>query len=247
MRYRYSDPALRTLLCGQYALGTLRGLARRRFEHLLPGDGALRAELRWWEQRLSLLALRRAPVKPRDIVWVELRHRVEQLEQHHRPAIQTTRAPGSGWAWLATAASVVLAAALFINLHQPPPPPQIVVQRVPVEVPAPEPFVAILQPDAKFSAWMVTVTPKNGRVMIKTLRPMPVAAGQSMELWVIAGGKPVSMGVLPESGKLEKAWPASVPFAEGLVLAVSVEPTGGSPTGAPTGPVVTTGTIQQAS
>ena len=240
MRYRYSQPALRKLLCGQYALGTLRGAARRRFEHLLPGDGALRAELRWWEQRLSLLALRHAPVKPRDIVWVELRHRVEQLEQ--RPTTQKPRASATQrWAWLATAASVILATALFVNVRQPPPLPQV------VEVPAPEPFVTVLQPDAKFSAWMVTVTPKSGRVMVKTLRAMPVAAGHSMELWVIAGGKPVSMGVLSESGKQEKSWPASVPFAEGLVLAVSVEPTGGSPTGAPTGPVITTGTIQQAS
>jgi anti-sigma-K factor RskA len=243
MRYRYSQPALRKLLCAQYALGTLRGAARRRFEHLLPGDGSLRAELRWWDQRLSLLALRQAPIKPRDIVWLELRHRIEQTDQR----TAQMRAPSSRrWAWLATAASVVLAIALFITLRQPPIPPQVIVQQVPVEVPAPQPFVAVLQPDAKFSAWMVTVTPKNGHVLIKTLRPMPVAAGHSMELWVIAGKKPVSMGVLPESGRQEKSWPANVPFEEGLVLAVSVEPAGGSPTGVPTGPVVTTGAIQPA-
>lgn len=65
-------------------------------------------------------------------------------------------------------------------------------------------------------------------------------AGQVHELWVIApGAAPVSLGLLAD-GPLQVVYP--VPPA-GWVLAVSLEPTGGSPTGAPTGPVLMTAEI----
>jgi anti-sigma-K factor RskA len=40
--------------------------------------------------------------------------------------------------------------------------------------------------------------------------------------------------------------PGGLPFAAGATVAVSLEPAGGSPTGQPTGPVVTTATVLQA-
>lgn len=70
--------------------------------------------------------------------------------------------------------------------------------------------------------------------------------GTVRELWLIAGDKaPVSMGLLPDDA------PARLPVAQdiatqldGAILAISVEPPGGSPTGAPTGPVIATGAVQ---
>lgn len=71
-------------------------------------------------------------------------------------------------------------------------------------------------------------------------------AGTVRELWLIAGDNaPVSMGVLPDAA------PARLPVSQdvaaqldGAVLAISVEPPGGSPTGAPTGPVIATGAVE---
>jgi anti-sigma-K factor RskA len=64
--------------------------------------------------------------------------------------------------------------------------------------------------------------------------------GQVHELWVIApGANPVSLGLLQDA-PLVVTYP--VPPA-GFVLAVSVEPAGGSPTGQPTGPVILTAEI----
>lgn len=62
-------------------------------------------------------------------------------------------------------------------------------------------------------------------------------AGQVHELWIIApNAAPVSLGLL-DSLPLAVAYPKP---PAGWVLAVSVEPAGGSPTGAPTGPVILT-------
>ncbi len=66
------------------------------------------------------------------------------------------------------------------------------------------------------------------------------AAGQDHELWIIApGAAPVSLGLLRDA-------PLSVEYPRppaGWVLAVSVEPEGGSTTGAPTGPVILTAEV----
>ena len=67
-------------------------------------------------------------------------------------------------------------------------------------------------------------------------------SGKSFELWALPdnGGAPVSLGLMPESGRLDReltdAQRAALRGAS--KVAVSLEPTGGSPTGAPTGPVL---------
>ena len=65
-------------------------------------------------------------------------------------------------------------------------------------------------------------------------------AGRDYELWIIAGqNAPVSLGVVKGNVITMKA-----PTAEaGYVLAITLEPAGGSPTGGPTGPVVAAGAL----
>ncbi|WP_417209947.1 anti-sigma factor domain-containing protein [Antarctobacter sp.] len=65
--------------------------------------------------------------------------------------------------------------------------------------------------------------------------------GRALELWLIADGAPapVSLGVLPEADSTRIALtPALAAQLTGAALAVSDEPPGGSPTGAPTGEVL---------
>ncbi len=62
-----------------------------------------------------------------------------------------------------------------------------------------------------------------------------VPAGKSAELWLIAPHQaPKPLGLLDAHAALAVARP----HGTGLVLAVSLEPPGGSPTGLPTGPVI---------
>lgn len=72
-------------------------------------------------------------------------------------------------------------------------------------------------------------------------------AGRDFELWMIEGGSaPISMGVLPAGSmiRIELSPEAQRKLAAGAVLAISLEPTGGSPTGQPTGPVVAAGDLR---
>lgn len=80
------------------------------------------------------------------------------------------------------------------------------------------------------------------------LQLTPVATGErqqkSLELWLIEGeAPPRSLGVLPQTGEGEIIVPDTLRnrFAEGVILAVSLEPFGGSPTGQATGPVIALG------
>ena len=69
-------------------------------------------------------------------------------------------------------------------------------------------------------------------------------ASHAHELWLIKGSDaPVSLGVIPADGEV-----IAVPDAgEGIILAVSLEPIGGSPTGQPTGPILSLGPLQKTS
>ena len=73
------------------------------------------------------------------------------------------------------------------------------------------------------------------------------AAGKDFELWMIEGkNAPVSMGIIPagQTTHIPVTPAVQQKLAQGAVLAVSVEPTGGSPTGQPTGPVVAAGDLK---
>jgi anti-sigma-K factor RskA len=77
-----------------------------------------------------------------------------------------------------------------------------------------------------------------------------LSQAQSYELWVLpkGGGNPVSLGLLPREGRLERELSSAqraLLLAAGQV-AVSVEPAGGSPTGLPTGPVVIVASLERA-
>jgi anti-sigma-K factor RskA len=73
------------------------------------------------------------------------------------------------------------------------------------------------------------------------------ASGKDFELWMIEGkNPPVSMGVIPvgSTAHIVVSPAAQQKLAQGAVLAVSLEPAGGSPTGQPTGPVVAAGDLK---
>lgn len=109
------------------------------------------------------------------------------------------------------------------------------------------PAFAILQPERPTSSWFVRVMEGGRHALISPISAPARSGGRDFELWAITDPNtaPLSLGVIQERRTTVLEIPASLRgrVAGGVTLAISVEPAGGSPTGAPTGPVVFTGKL----
>ena len=231
----YGRPELADRLATEYVAGTLRGPARRRFEALLPAHPLLRAATRAWQDRLMPLTLAVAPQKPSPEVWKRIEQRIG-----HAPAPATASAPVGWWRQLAfwrglsaLAGVAVLSLAVLLANPGPVQPPIVVVlsSTAPAEAGAvvPASFVASITAD--------------GRAMVtKPLVNVGLQADKALELWSVPpSGAPRSLGLISASGATVVS---KKKVLEGTAaLAVSLEPPGGSPTGAPTGPILFVGKL----
>ena len=85
--------------------------------------------------------------------------------------------------------------------------------------------------------------------MLAVAGDMPADPSHAHELWVIPeGGKPHSLGTMARGRQMHMRLADALAqlLQQGATIAISVEPPGGSPTGAPTGPVVASGALGQA-
>ena len=247
---KYQDARLRRMLAAEYVLGTLRGPARRRFERLARADAALRAEQYFWETRLGRLALAVKPVAPAPIVWLSLLRRIESgntVPLRARPAEPKPVPMRRIWAGLAAAAAVVVVVMLsqrgiLPGTHETTP----VAQAPTTVTPAAPVYVAQLKVPDSTMQWTVSLSLAKGQMTVAAAGDYPQLGQHSMELWWISPQGPVAIGLLPVQGNGSMTLPKEMLAQGGITLAVSLEPQGGSPTGKPTGPVLTSGPAVQA-
>jgi anti-sigma-K factor RskA len=114
-------------------------------------------------------------------------------------------------------------------------------------VPALEPpLVAKLDESSGKSGFFAAANPADGTL---TIVPAVLLTGEeqhALELWVIpSGGKPHSLGLVDPARPIKVVVPPELRphVTADSVLAISVEPPGGSPTGQPTGPVIANGKL----
>jgi anti-sigma-K factor RskA len=213
-------------LAAEYVLGTLRGRARRRFERWLvsPQVGALVSE---WENRLAGFEPAVTPVTPPSGVWSAIETRLELKRGARQGALR----------WFAIAASVVLVGVVGVFLAR---------RSADVEVVQPPILAAtqrsFLQADPQTIYWRVEILGNNQELSLHVHVVHDLAPGKSHELWALpeGGGAPVSLGLMPHTGDHHRVLTAAQRAALGgsKQIAVSLEPEGGSTTGAPTGPVL---------
>ena len=235
----------RNLSAGEYVLGTLTPAERRELEAAAEQNPVLRHEIARWERQLAGLGLKLQPVAPRPMAWINLSHRVGLPGGTGSSSARNVI--WKAWAGLATAASLVLAFGLYRETSRPLPEPVVVTERVEVPVAAMS-YVAVLQVPKSSMYWTVSVTPDRKELAVRAGGQVPAAAAnKDAELWWISETGPVSLGVIPTSGELRRALPPGLKYSNGGTIAVSLEPMGGSPGPGPTGPVVTTAQVLQAS
>jgi len=231
-------------LAAAYVLGTLRGPARRRFESLLPAHPGLRRAVAAWEERLAPMTQSLPSVEPDGAVW----NRIEQRLFPAPAQAAATARPGGGdeaakavepwWQRLAPWRALTgLATAAAIGLY-------VVGSQTP---PAQAPVVVVLNAnpgaavalDARFVA---SVTADGRALVLRPLDPLTLDAGRALELWAVpASGAPRSLGLV-RAGEPTTLLRTRL-LQDTAAFAVSLEPAGGSPTGAPTGPIVSLGKL----
>ncbi|HEX8483760.1 anti-sigma factor [Sphingomonas sp.] len=218
------------LLAAELAFGLLDSDERAAAEQRVRDDESFAARFGWWQAR-SLALLEGHDAAPSASTWAAIARRL--------PANENVSSVGRWKAATAMAASIALVLGATLLLRPDPAPVPV------VQAPAPT-LVAVLASPDRGDVVAVDYDPAARRI---SARPSGLDVGRfDAELWVIpAGGAPVSLGVVATSGRTARVPQPQVAalMVPGSTLAITLEPRGGSPTGAPTGAVILTGKIAQ--
>ena len=194
----YERPELIDRLASEYALGTLRGPALRRFRRLMQQSPQIRMAVQEWEQRLAVLAVAVPPVTPPAKVLSAIESRLGWAPKR-KPSL---------WAWLRPAmvfsvglmlgvGVVMLQPQRFVSLDS-------LAQR---EQALPQSYVGLLTDSQDRPAVLASATRQGTRMTIKLLRKLDVPAGKVLQLWAFPqdkAGKPLKsfpVGVVPNTPK----------------------------------------------
>jgi anti-sigma-K factor RskA len=253
------EDATPDIRAAEYVLGTLGSAERDEAQAMIAFDPVFAALVRDWERRLGELHALADSVEPPAAVWEAIKAKLPEATPSvpiRLPEIPRPRPPAPSlssnvvelnkrlarWRTVAAATGAMAAVfALFIVTSN-------VAPTLLPEALRPEPhvtaqqtegaarFVAVLQRDATAPAFILTVDIAN-----RTLTVRRVAAehepGKSYELWLVSNKFPAprSLGVVggddfTRSDNLSPYDPTTISDA---TFAVSLEPEGGSPSGAP--------------
>lgn len=260
-------PELLERLAAAYALGTLRGGARRRLETLAREHATVRAAVLVWQGRWAGLTELQAEQAPPPAVWVRIRNLVdaEQAREAQR-ARRAQAAPNAaaasegsvGWLrslalWrgaalagaVATLAAVVVGAGLHGRLREDSGARIAALQRELETAASQVRYVAVLSDPQAHPSLLVTFDAAKNALVLQRVGDYREAADKSLQLWALppGGGGPRSLGVLGSQALLTLPAPESA--VHGVpALAVSLEPHGGVPGDrGPTGPVLFKGAL----
>lgn len=257
-------PELLDCLASSYALGTLRGAARRRFEAMAREHLKVRLAARIWQERLGSIAELQLATQPSTNVWKRIENLVQAEPGPPADATKTLSEPAAlgplrraaalwrGVAWtgaLATAAALTMGVVANRNAREQGEAlarareqnAQLVAQLK--SMPQVQ-YVAVLADDKSAPSMLVTVDTPNQRLILKRLGAYQEGADRSLQLWALpTGGAPQSLGVLGPD-KVLRLTTSEGSVAAVPALAVSLEPKGGVPSErGPTGPVLFRGPL----
>lgn len=215
------------LLAAEVALGVLTGNERARAEQRRMREPAFDAMVLAWEERLAPWAAEIDEAAPPPHVWDNIAAGLPPQDVA-RPGLWQSLAFWRGLALAGGAlAAACLAALIYLGALSPSPP-----------------LVAAIDGGGRHH-FVATVDTGRGTIAVV---PAAFAADPTRvpELWLVPpGGKPQPLGLLRADRTVTITIPAAlIPHTtSNAVLAVSLEPPGGSPTGQPTGPVIATGKL----
>lgn len=215
-------------VAGAYVLGSLTARARRRFNRLLQVSAAARASCALWEERLSGLYLALPAVRPEAATWpailarLEGRRRGRDAQPARRRQLLVAMIVG---------ASLVLGWFYYQQNLRPV-------------------YTALVADEVGAGLWDFSAPATARRLTVHAHRPGLVPVDRSYEIWALPerGGAPVSLGLISPEGEtriIDLPEGQRLALQRARSLAISVEPSGGSATGAPTGAVIYVTPVQR--
>lgn len=224
MDTRGNEP-LREMLAAEYALGTLRGGARRRFERWARSDPALQALAFAWSERLVPLIDAVPSIAPPQRVWHAIEARL--------PAFAARRAgpvAAAGWwdrigIWrgLSAAFATVAIVAFALAFRPQPVVAPMIVKAPPEIVQAPPKIVEGPSKVIQAPTQVVEAPPKivEGPTQVVEVEVAPAAVATLVDK---ASGKPVAVVLASRGGVLTVKVAADVAMAEGQGLQLWMAP-----------------------
>lgn len=244
----YHSPRTLQALAAAYALGTLAGPARRRFETVLRQQPAAAQAVAQWNRRFAPLAQRLPPAQASAELWQRIEKQAfeqapgiaaapapaaRSARTNPRPATQSipraTAAKPTWMRWLdallAPAPAAALAMGMMLGLALPllmstlrPPAAQ--------ETELPESYVGVLATSTGKTGLIVSSL-RRGKVLdVKRVGAVEVPPGKTLFLWTLdAQGQAAAIGRLPSGAfvRVPLAQEAETLFSRAVELAVSIE------------------------
>ncbi|HTT04694.1 MAG TPA: anti-sigma factor [Steroidobacteraceae bacterium] len=234
------DPPSDDVLAGEYVLGVLDAEQRLAVETRIKAEPIFAQRVAEWEQRLGPMAASIEPIDVPDHVWARI---CERLGWPAASRVRTQPWHSIGfWRTVAAAAAVIAIGAIIVGVS-----PMLAPRSNQAALPAAEPVTTLAHDDGT-PGWLASVDARRAALLVVPVPMAPDSRGRVPELWLIAPGKaPRPLGLLSNARTDALVVPADLRAAlttSGTVLAVSLEPPGGAPNGAPTGPIIAKGTIQ---
>jgi len=229
-----SDPPEADVAAAELALGLLEGDDRAAALRRMLAEPAFAREVERWRVHFAGLFVAVPEVSPSADLSGRVSDRLDSPAQRI--------GPDRLGRWKAFSLISSLAAASLLGL--------VLIRPAPRDQPAPPTMV---QPAPLYAAITlkgrkepVVAVYDRARGTVRMPGPMEIDEGKSAQLWAIVGDDPPRpLGTFHSAGVdlFEADARGGGAIMAGTTLAISIEPTGGSPTGAPTGPVVASGTL----
>lgn len=214
----------------ELALGVLDGAERAGALRRMIAEPGFAREVERWRDHFALLFAGVAEEAPPAGVYEKIEARIDGRAEPRRVV--------NPWKPTAIAASLAALAMTAVALRPVEAPPA-----TPVAV-ATAPMIAAMTLTDTNASQPALYDADTG--MVRMPGPMPIPEGRSAQLWAIEGeNAPKPLGTFRETAPgmyVAEARMGAV-ITPGTVLAISIEPIGGSPTGAPTGPVIASGLL----
>lgn len=226
-------------LAAEYALGVLSADERREAERRIGHDSAFAADVEAWQETLAPLTEGLESEAPPASVW----GRIQAMIRAEKAAAGSLNAESlirlrrkmAFWRGLAFGSLGLAAASLagFLLILPGSGPSAPVAQRFALQG-GPAGIVATFDPRGQ-SLLVVPAAPSATEQLVPELWLLP-PNGTPRSLGVVIPGRPTTVALPNDLGAQVGRQP---------IVAISLEPPGGSPTGAPTGPVIARGTLRR--